>query len=675
MTSNRFLKSTMLLALTIPIWGQDAAEKKIERAEAYYNFAMGHLYAEMAGAYGGRNSDYLNKAISHYKAAIKADPTAIFLSEELSDIYMQAGKTREAVLEAEEAIKNNPEDLSSRRILGRIYTRMIGDPQNKSVNEEMLKKAIEQYTKVTQKDSKDLESWLTLGRLYKLSQNSVDSEKAYKKVLEVDANNEDALTGLALVYSDLGDTTRATELLRKVADKNPSLRTLEALSGAYEQMREYGLASETLKKALELRPDSPEIKRALATNLLMADQVDGALKLFQELFAEDPKDVGALLRISQIYRQKRNYEKAWEAAKKASEIDSNNLEIRYNEVTLYEAEGKLKEAIAVMKEILGPAPRTSVSAGERGNRIILLERLGVLYRQSDQPKLAVDTFRQIAEIDADSAPRAIAQVIDTYRQAKDLPKALEEADSAVRKYPNDRTLKMVRANVLSESGKYDQAVSELKTLLDGKSDREIHLTLAQVYEKQKNFAEVTKEIDAAEKLSESKEEKEGIYFTRGAMLEKQKNFDAAEREFRKVIEVNPRNASALNYLGYMLADRNVKLAEAHQLIAKALDIDPNNGAYLDSLGWVLYRMDKLQEAEKNLKLAIERTGKDPTVYDHLGDVQFKQGKVKEAIVQWQQSLKEYELVAAGERDPVEVAKVQKKLDGAKVRLAKEGGNK
>ena len=86
-------------------------------------------------------------------------------------------------------------------------------------------------------------------------------------------------------------------------------------------------------------------------------------------------------------------------------------------------------------------------------------------------------------------------------------------------------------------------------------------------------------------------------------------------------------------------------------------------------------MDKLQDAEKNLKLAIERAGKDPTVYDHLGDVQFKQGKVKEAISQWQQSLKEYETAAAGERDPVEVAKVQKKLDGAKVRLAKEGGNK
>ena len=675
MTSNRFITSIIALALTIPAWAQETSEKKVDRAEAYYNFAMGHLYAEMASAYGGRNADYLNKAIVHYKAAIKADPSATFLSEELSDIYMQAGKTREAVLDAEEAIKNNPTDLSSRRILGRIYSRMIGDPQSKTLNEEMLKKAIEQFTKVTQQDPKDLESWLSLGKLYKLSQNSVDSEKAYKQVLTLDADNEDAMTGLALVYSDLGDTIRATELLRKVAGKNPSMRTLEALSSAYEQMREYGLAAEILRKALTLRPDSPEIKRALATNLLLANKAEESLKLFQEMVGEDPKDVGALLRISQIHRQNRDYVKAWEAAKKAREIDPNNLEIRYNEVTLYEAEGKLTEAIAAMKEIIGPSPRRSVSPGERGNRIILLERLGVLYRQNDQPKLAVETFRQIAELDPDSAPRAAAQVIDTYRQAKDLARALEESDAGVKKYPNDRMLKMVRANVLSESGKYDQAVTELKTLLDGKSDREIYLTMAQVYEKQKNFAEMAKSVDAAEKLSESKEEKEGVHFARGAMFEKQKNFEGAEREFRKVIEVNPNNASALNYLGYMFADRNVRLTEAHQMITKALEIDPNNGAYLDSLGWVLYRMDKLVDAEKNLKLAIERAGKDPTVYDHLGDVQFKQGKVKEAIEQWQQSLKEYETAASSDRDPVEVAKVQKKLDSAKLRLAKESGKK
>src|SRR5258706_12128353 len=92
MTPNRFLTSIFVLALTTTAWAQDAAEKKIDRAEAYYNFAMGHLYAEMAGAYGGRNGDFLTKTIGHYKTAIKADPTATFLSEELSHIYMQAGK-------------------------------------------------------------------------------------------------------------------------------------------------------------------------------------------------------------------------------------------------------------------------------------------------------------------------------------------------------------------------------------------------------------------------------------------------------------------------------------------------------------------------------------------------------------------------------------------------------
>ena len=88
----------------------------------------------------------------------------------------------------------------------------------------------------------------------------------------------------------------------------------------------------------------------------------------------------------------------------------------------------------------------------------------------------------------------------------------------------------------------------------------------------------------------------------------------------------------------MLADRNVRLQEAQQLISKALEADPNNGAYLDSLGWAYYRMDKLAEAESALRHAVERYSKDPTVHDHLGDVLFKQGKVKEAIAQWQMSL-------------------------------------
>jgi tetratricopeptide (TPR) repeat protein len=115
------------------------------------------------------------------------------------------------------------------------------------------------------------------------------------------------------------------------------------------------------------------------------------------------------------------------------------------------------------------------------------------------------------------------------------------------------------------------------------------------------------------------------------------------------------------------------LQEAQELITKALDQDPNNGAFLDSLGWVYYRQGKLGEAERLLIRAIERVSKDPTVHDHLGDVYFRQGKTKDAIAQWESSLKEWHATAPSEQEPVEIAKVQKKLEGARVRLARESG--
>jgi len=668
------LLSLLLLAAGIARCGQTAPApaQNADRAAAYYHFSLGHLYSELAGAYGNKG-DYLNKAIENYRLALKADPGATFLADELSDLYIQAGQTRTAVLEAEEAIRQNPDDLTARRILGRIYTRMIGDPQQRKINEDMVKRAIEQYKKVGEKEPSDLDTWLMLGRLYKVAQNSVDAEKAYRKALELDPNNEDAMTGLAMVYADLGDNKSASEMLRKVADKNPGMRTLTALAGTYEQMREYALAAESLKKALEFSPGSnPELKRALAQNLMLAEQYDEALKVYQELLAEDPKDAQSQLRVSQIYRQKRDFAKAREASRKALEIDPENLEVRFNDVNLFEAEGKTAEAITLLKDMLGSTRKQSYNAGEKGNRVALLERLGVMYRSNEQPQEAVAAFQEIGELDATLSPRVAAQVIETYRAAKEYAKAERAADEAAKKHPDDRTLRMVRASVLAETGKPAQAVEELKTLLDGKSDREIQLSIAQAHEKARNYAEMAKALDAAETLSESKDEKETVVFMRGAMYEKLKQYDAAETEFRKALALNPGNASALNYLGYMLADRNVRLSEAQQLIQKALDRDPNNGAYLDSLGWVYYRMGKLEEAEQTLRRALERFPRDPTIHDHLGDVCFRQGRLKEAIVQWQNSLKEWESASAAENDPAEVAKIQKKLEGARVRLAKEG---
>ncbi|HUS08212.1 MAG TPA: tetratricopeptide repeat protein [Bryobacteraceae bacterium] len=660
-----------LCPAVLPLLAQPAPPAKAtDKAAAYYHYALGHLYAELAGSYGNRG-DYVSKAIENYRLAMKDDPSATFLSDELSDIYIQSGKLRDGVVEAEDALKQNPNDTNARRVLGRIYTRMIGDSQQGRVNEEMLKKAVEQYQKITEQSPDDAETWLMLGRLQKIAQNSVEAEKAYKKVLALDENNEDALTGLAMVYSDLGDTKRATELLRKVTEKNPSARALSTLASAYEQMRDYPLAAETLKRSLELSPDNLEVKKAYAQNLLLSDQFPAALKVYEQLVQEDPKDVQSQLRISQIYRQQKNFAKAKEAGAKAKQMDPANLEVRYNDVNLLEAEGKLPEAIAALRDLVTSTAKRSYSSGEKGNRVVLLERLAMMSRSNEQYSEAIETFRQVPEVDPELGGRAAAQIMDTYRAAKDFKKAAEEADAAAKKYPADRVVRAVRASILADVGRTNEAVEETRKLLDGKNDRDTYVSLAQIYEKARNFAEMEKAIIAAEKLSDSKEDKESIAFLRGAMYEKMKNFEAAEAEFRKVLAGNPTSPSALNYLGYMLADRNVKLQEAQQLISKALEADPNNGAYLDSLGWVYYRMDRLPEAENALRRAMERYSKDPTVHDHLGDVLFKQGKLKEAIAQWQSSLKEWEATAPSEADPAEVAKIQRKLESARVRLAKE----
>jgi tetratricopeptide (TPR) repeat protein len=675
-----FPAKTLLLALpfTFLSYGQTgaAAPPPADKASAYYNFSMGHLYAELAGVYGNR-SEYVAKAIDHYKQALKLDPGASFLFEELTDLYIQSGRLKDAVTEAEDILKREPNNLDARRILGRIYTRMIGDTQQGKINEEMLRSATEQYQKITAKDPKDIESWLTLGRLYRTASNSVEAEKAYTQALSIDPNNEDALTGLAIVYSDVGDTRKAIEKLQAVTKKDPNPRTLTALASSYEQLHDYKSAAEVLHKAMDLDSENSHIKHALALDLLRSNNLDDALKYYKEIAEDDPHDADALLRMAEVYREKRDFNKARELLNKAKTIDPENLEVRYDEVDLLATEGQTGKAIETLKSVLKDTERKSYSEAEKATRGNLLERLGELYRSANQTQAAVDTFRQMADLEPDSGPRASAQIIETYRAAKDLKSARAEADAALKKYPDQRMLKLVNASLLADMGKVDQAVSELRSMLKGDHDRETQLAIAQIYEKVKRYEDMEKPLEAAEKLSETKPDKETVHFMRGAMFERLKQFDSAEAEFHKVLELNPDNASALNYFGYMLADRNVRLEEAQKLVSRALELEPDNGAYLDSLGWVYYRQNKLEDAEHALTRALAKseTGQDPTVHDHLGDVYFKLGKTKDAITQWQASLKGADSSAQSDMEAGDVAKIGKKLEDAKVRLAKEGASR
>ena len=668
-----------MMAVGLTAWAQapaaPGAANQVDKASAYYHYTLAHMYAELASAYGNRN-DYLNKAIENYKEAIKADPTTPLLAEELSELYIGSGRLREAQSDAEDALRKNPNDIAAHRLLAHIFTQQIGDRQQNRVDQGMLQKAIEEYQKLTALAPDDVDSWLMLGRLQKVAQNSVESENAFKKALAIDPENEDALTGLAQVYLDLGDNTSASALIKKLADKSPSQRSLRALANAYEQMKEYALAADALNRAVEMNPpDASDLKHELAQDQVFAKQYDAALKTYQELVEDEPSDAQALLRMSQIYREQRDFAKAREMSDKAKAIEPDNIEIRYNEVGILEAEGKVSDAITSLNDLLISTQKRAYNQEEKSTRLALLEKLANLYTTLDQTQPAVDTLRQMADLDSSLAPRLTARIISTYEAGKDFPKAEQEAEAAVKKWPDDRTIHLTHARLLADMGKVDPAAAEVKKLLGGKDDRETYLALAEVYDKGKKFDEMVKSLDAAEKLSQTNDEKKDVWFMRGAMYEKQKKEEQSEAEFRKILELDPDNAATLNYLGFMLADRNMKLNEALEMITKAVNQEPNNGAYLDSLGWVYFRLGRLPEAEDNIRKALVFTPRDATVRDHLGDVLMKESKVRDAVAQWEVSLKEWSATSPADQEPADIAKVKSKLDTAKVRLAKENASK
>ena len=186
------------------------------------------------------------------------------------------------------------------------------------------------------------------------------------------------------------------------------------------------------------------------------------------------------------------------------------------------------------------------------------------------------------------------------------------------------------------------------------------------------WSDAEEALNKAEKLSTKPEDKEYVYFLRGSTYEREKKYDEAEAEFKKILASNPQSAATLNYLGYMNADRGVRLEESLNYIKLAVSLEPTNGAYLDSLGWAYFKLGKYDLAEENLTKASLRMGSDPTVQDHLGDLYQKTGRLKLAAVHWERAVEEWNKTIGSELDSDLFAATQKKLDAAKVRLAKEG---
>jgi tetratricopeptide (TPR) repeat protein len=656
------------------------APRKADKAAAYYHYTLAHMYEEMVTAYG--RSDLATKATEEYRLAIEADPSSEFLTSSLAELYVKTGRIADAVREAQDIIKRDPNNLEAHKLLGRIYLRSLGDMPGGNGSDNILKLAIEQYQEIVKLDPQSVDDHLLLGRLYRLSSDLSKAEGELNTAIKLDPNSEEAVTTLAMLYTDEGDTAHALKVLSSIPDSARSAKLYSALGAAYEQRKDYKSAIDAYKHAVMLDRDNLDAIRGLAENLLNNGQLDAALEQYKVIADSNPEDAQSYLQIAEIYRRQSKFDLALEALKKADTLAPDSAGVPYNMAVVYQAQGRYDDAAKLLQDLIKKTERNSevgTSQSDRNNRAIFIERLGMIYREQENYPAAVDTFRKMLTLGDENARSGYQEIIDTYRDSKQWPQATAVAKEAVQKLPNDRDLRMVLDAQLADMGEFDQAVADIRGMLkNGPDDRDVYVRLAIIYTRAKRWNDAAQSLDKAEQLSTKADDKAYVNFLRGDFYQRQKMYDQADGEFRKVLAVtaptDPQAAATLNYLGYMNADRGVKLEESLSYIKQALTLEPNNGAYLDSLGWAYFKLGKFDLAEENLNKAAVHMGSDPTVQEHLGDLYQKTGRLKLAAAHWDRAVQEWNKTVPAEQDGEAFAKVQQKLDAAKVKLAKEESN-
>jgi len=644
------------------------------RSDAYFDYTMGHIFEQQYE--NTSKAEYASQAIDFYKKAYALDPKSPVIGERLAEMYWKAQRTRDAIAEAQEILKHHPDDVPTRRLLARIYLRSLGDLSAGVGQSEVAGKAIEQYKEIYRLDPSDTESALWLTRLYRLRNEHDKAEAVLRGILKVDPENEPAVEQLTQLLLDEGKSTEAVALLEGMNSRTPSAALLDLLGDAYTQTKDLPKAEQAYRKAIDLDPSELSHLRGLGQTLMTEEKFSDALTVYQKLAELTPDDADIYLRIAQIYREMHQLDRAEESLLKARQYAPGSLEVMYNEAMLYQAQGRYDDAISVLSDaITGVKGQSAVLPSRRRSLAILYQELGQLYKERQNYQAAIFTFNELGHLGDEEDRRARLLVMDTYRSAKDVTKALQAGKEALAKYPNDPAIRSSQALLLGENEQTDEAVKMLRVqLTKSEADRDTYLNIAQVYERARRYKEAEEAAHAAEILPGPPRDNEMVWFILGAIYERQKFFDRAEDQFKKALAVNPKNASVLNYYGYMLGDLGQRLDEAADLVQRALKEEPYNGAYLDSMGWIYYKQNKLTEAETTLHQAVERDSHDPTIHSHLGDVYAKLGRNELAAAEWEKSLSEWRHALPADVENDKIAEIEKKLGQTKHRVAQKSSS-
>jgi tetratricopeptide (TPR) repeat protein len=629
-----------------------------------------------------RNPEMAAQAIDAYTKALGLAPGSTVIMERLAEIYAKSQRIREAENQAQSVLKLDPNDVNAHRLLAQIYVHQLGDMSAGDVQRETLAKAVEQFQAILKVQPDDTYSALWLARLYRFQNRHEEAEKVLRATVNLNPSNGAAMEQLSQLLVDEGRSQEAIALLTQAAGESASPEIYDLLGDAYAQSKDYAKSEDAYRQAVQEDPDDPTHVHGLAQALMSQDKYAEALEQYKHLSELEPSTWENFLRMSQLYRRMGKYDEAESALLRSKQLSPGNLEVLYNEALLYEEQGRYDDAVKVltdaingMKNQVAGAGKSAGSGGEAANAsalAVLYEQLGHAYLAQENYVAAIRTFEEMGKLGPDVEKRAKMLLIDAYRQSRDLDRAIAETKKELQTSPKDQGLIVTLAMLYGEKSDTDAATKLLSGLLQGNDgDQGIYVDIAQVQERGRNYSDAEQSAQKAEQMAHDNDDRETAWFMLGAIYEREKKFDLAEEQFRKVLDVNPNNAAVLNYYGYMLADRGVRLDEAIAMIQKAVKLDPNNGAYLDSLGWAYYKQNKLAEAEEYLRKAAERQSHDPTILGHLGDVYMKLGQTERAANCWERALTEWQKSAPADYEAEKVNDIDAQLKNLKRHTAQK----
>ncbi|HEY3383420.1 MAG TPA: tetratricopeptide repeat protein [Vicinamibacterales bacterium] len=624
-------------------------------ADAYYQFLLGRHFESEGDA---------DAAIAAYKEAVRLDPKSPAIQAELGGAYARQNRVREAIDAADAALGLDPDNAEAHRVLGIVYASLarVEDPSTRADSDSKAYAAkavahLEAARKTTLLPQSGMD--LMLGRLYLRTGEAEKAIGLLTPVVTDEAGRPEPVELLLQAYAQAGRSDDVVKLLEATVAEQPQFYPM--LGEAYERQQRWNDAAEAYEKGVARNPKSLELKTRLAIALLSggdATKSGRALSVLEQVRQANPGDSRVLYLLSQAQRTAGKLDDSEKTARELLAVAPASLTGPYALALVLEQKQQYRQVVAVLEPAVAKPPNRGASGIEITP---LFVHLGFAYVELADYDKAVATFER-ARASSPGNTAIDIYVMQAHLAARRYPAVIEAARAWLAAHPGDQRVLRLQSEALRQTGQGDEGARLLTGALDShRGDVSAYLALAEYY------MQVGRLEPAARVLREAQEQFPSnltVTFQLGAVYERGKRFADAERTFRQVLAKDPLHAQALNYLGYMLADRGDRLDESLGYIKRALRTDPYNGAYLDSLGWVYFKLNKLGLAETNLRQAAEQRVRDSAVQDHLGDLLFKLGRYREAASAWKRALE-------GDGEQIDKAAIDRKLRSALDRAEKQ----